>query len=128
MKISKQELMKYLLVASICTIPAALVIMSKMEFNLFNPSQNFWVFLILGIIPISSIIIGIINIKDNGIANIVIGGIIAFYLISFGILGVEDNKQVKYEKVYEYNEILNIKLPEEGKAYYQHYDDDYYVD
>ena len=78
MKIDRREFLKYLWIASLCTIPIALMLMVKMDYNLFNTVEHNWIFLVLEIIPLLSMIMGIIYRKDNGIINIVISGIISF--------------------------------------------------
>lgn len=127
MKIDSKEFLKYLWIASLCTVPIALMLMVKMDYNLFNTVEHNWIFLVLEIIPLLSMIMGIIYRKDNGIINIVISGIISFYFISFGIAWIFDNPKVDYNKVNEYRDILNVKLPPKGEANFNEYEGDYFV-
>ena len=127
MKIDRKELLKYLWIASLCTVPIALMLMVKVDYNLFNTVEHNWIFLVLEIIPLLSIIMGIVYRKDNGIINIIIGGIISFYFISFGLAWIFDNPKVDYKKVNEYKNILDIELPPKGEANFNEYEEDYFV-
>lgn len=114
---NKRNILKILLIASLCVVPLAIIIMANLNYNVYNPSQNNWVFLILEIIPLISTLFGIIYRKDNGIVNIIIGIMISFYFIMFGSSWITDNTKVEYKEIYKYKDILEIELPREGNAY-----------
>ncbi len=133
-KVTSKELKKIVLIIvgimSICMPFFTLGIIVKVfNYDFNNPLEHFWVFLVTSIIPLITIIIGIIFRKEKGIVDIIVGSIVMVLLLLPGLSWLAGgDRTVEYEKIYEYKDILDIELPSEGKTLYNEYDGDYYTE
>ena len=92
--------------------------------------KNMWVFWAFLPIPILSIILGF-KYKNVGYRckkNIIAGFILGFILFIFGSYGLYPTYNVDYKKIYDYKDVIDVKIPSNGyleiRHYNKYFDDD----
>lgn len=90
----------------------------------FNLTKITWIFWLWEPTPILSIILGF-KLKKEGLKctkNIVAGFIMCFYLTMFGFFSLLPTFEADYSNLKNYENILNVKIPEKGKLEMQNWD------
>lgn len=123
----KQLLLDILFGANFIALMAPMPVIQKFaaEKTMINMTDHMWIFWLFLIIPVLSVSLGFIYERKGYkcTKNIVAGVIVGFICLMFGSFSVVFPKvQTEYEQIYEYNEYLDIELPEEGRLYIMEWD------
>jgi len=116
-----------LFVITILSLYAAILTFALVAFstdsNVFNFTKNAWVIWLWLPIAILSIVLGI-KYKKAGFKctkNIVAGFIVAFLLLAYGSFYFFPTHEEDYNKIYEYQDIIGIELPNNGSLKIQEF-------
>jgi hypothetical protein len=120
-----KKIMTILFILNCICIPLALytVNLANAGAQGFHFLKKAWIFWLWLPVPISSIVLGIKYKKIHASfdKNILSGVIVGIFLLIFGCFCFFQINQ-DYDKIYSYEEVLNITLPSEGELYIQKYD------
>ena len=120
-----KKIMTILFILNCICIPLAIytVNLANAGAQGFHFLKKAWIFWLWLPVPISSIVLGIKYKKIHASfdKNILSGVIVGIFLLIFGCFCFFQINQ-DYDKIYSYEEVLNITLPSEGELYIQKYD------
>lgn len=120
-----KKIMTILFILNCICIPLALytVNLANAGAHGFQFIKKLWMFWLWLPVPILSIVLGIKYKKIHASfdKNILSGVIVAIFLLIFGSFYFFPINQ-DYDKIYSYEDALNITLPSEGEVYIQEYD------
>lgn len=118
-ELSPRIINKILLIIFVLSILSILYYIYNFDDTKYNVVKDSWHLIILSILPLLSLILGIIYInrgKEYKAKKNIVGGIIALLLICiFATDTFNAAVPQSYKNIFKYEEIVSIKLPEKGK-------------